>query len=184
MKFHNKLSLAALIAFGITAQAQAADSANINFAGNITASTCDVSVDGAGTSKEITLADITVPSMKDAVSSPAMKTNFQITVKNCATAPAGGKVLGQFSTNGNFNSTSNALLNTVAAGDKDAGFQVEDTATNTIIDFKSATPQSSADYDDTNGAVFNYTVGYIYSGAGTPTVGQVKANSTFTTTYP
>ncbi|ENS0171524.1 type 1 fimbrial protein, partial [Citrobacter freundii] len=44
--------------------------------------------------------------------------------------------------------------------------------------------QSEATYDTTNGAVFNYTVGYIYSGSGTPTVGVVKANTTFVTTYP
>jgi len=184
VKFHNKVGLAALIALGITAQAQAADLANIDFSGLIGASTCEVSIDGSGDSKEIALPEISVSSMKAAVSSPAMKTNFQITVKNCATAPAGGAVAGTFSTNGSFNSTSKVLLNTVAAGDQDSGFQVEDTSTNTAIDFNSATPQSSAPYDATNGAVFNYTVGYLYTGSGTPTVGQVKANTTFTTTYP
>ena len=185
MKFVNCLSAVALLVAGATFQAQAAgsDSANIDFSGNITSSTCDVSIDGISASKEVKLPDITVPAMQAAVSSPAMKTKFQITVKNCATEPAGGKVKGQFSTTGNYNSTSKALLN-AAAGDKDAGFQVEDTATSTIFDFTSATPQSEATYDTTNGAVFNYTVGYIYSGSGTPTVGVVKANTTFVTTYP
>lgn len=184
MKF-NYLSIATILFAGATFQTQAAgsDAANIDFAGNITSSTCDVSIDGISASKEVKLPDITVPLMKAAVSSPAMKTNFQITVKNCATAPTGGKVKGQFSTTGSYNSTSKSLLNT-AAGDKDAGFQVEDTATSTIIDFKSATPQSEANYDTTNGAIFDYTVGYIYSGSGTPAVGVVKANTTFTTTYP
>jgi major type 1 subunit fimbrin (pilin) len=182
VKFVNCLSAALLIA-GAAFQAQAAgsDSANIDFSGNITSSTCDVSIDGISASKEVKLPDITVSAMQAAVSSPAMKTKFQITVKNCATEPAGGKVKGQFSTTGNYNSTSKALLN-AAAGDKDAGFQVEDTATSTIIDFTSATPQSEA--DDTTNGVFNYTVGYIYSGSGTPTVGVVKANTTFVTTYP
>jgi major type 1 subunit fimbrin (pilin) len=186
MKSFTSLSVAAALVAGVTFQVQAAgsDAANIDFVGNITASTCDVSIDGVSASKEVQLRDVTVPVMQAAVTNPVMKTNFQITVKNCATAPTGGKVKGQFSTTGNFNSTTNALLNTVAAGDKDAGFQVEDTKTNTVIDFNSATPQSEADYDATNGAVFDYTVGYIYSGSGTPQVGQVKANTTFTTTYP
>lgn len=127
MKF-NYLSAAAILVAGITMQAQAADSANIDFAGNITTSTCDVSIDGVSASKEIKLADITVPAMKAATSSPAQKASFEITVKNCAQAPAGGKVKGQFSTAGGFNSTTQALLNTDASGDKDAGFQVEDTA--------------------------------------------------------
>lgn len=179
------LSAAAILAAGITTQAQAADLANIDFAGNITTSTCDVSIDGAGTSKEIKLDDITVPSMKAATSTPAQKASFGITVKNCAASVVdGGKVKGQFSTTGNYNSTTQALLNTDLSGDKDAGFRVQDTATNTIIDFKSALPQSEATYSATNGAAFNYTVGYIYSGTGTPTIGSVKANTTFTTTYP
>lgn len=186
MKFFTSLSVTAALVAGVTFQAQAvgSDAANIDFVGNITASTCDVSIDGVSASKEVKLPDITVPLMQTAINNPVMKTNFQITVKNCASAPAGGKVKGQFSTTGSFNSTTNALLNTVAAGDKDAGFQVEEPKTNTIIDFKSATPQSEADYDATNGAIFDYTVGYIYSGSGTPQVGQVKANTTFTTTYP
>lgn len=184
MKFVNCLSAVALLVAGATFQAQAAgsDSANIDFTGNITASTCTVSIDGGSASKEVKLPDITAASMQSAVSSAAMKTKFKITVKSCNPAPT-GKVKGQFSTSGNYNSTSKALLNT-AAGDKDAGFQVEDTATSTIIDFTSATPQSEATYDTTNGAEFNYTVGYIYSGSGTPTVGVVKANTTFVTTYP
>ena len=45
------LSAAAILVAGITTQAQAADLANIDFAGNITTSTCDVSIDGAGTSR-------------------------------------------------------------------------------------------------------------------------------------
>lgn len=116
--------MAAVLVAGTTFQVQAAgsDSANIDFVGNITASTCDVSIDGVSASKEVQLLDVTVPVMQAAVTNPVMKTNFQITVKNCATAPAGGKVKGQFSTTGNFNSTTKALLNTVAAGDKDAGF--------------------------------------------------------------
>ena len=108
MKFVNCLSAAALLVAGAAFQVQAAgsDSANIDFAGNITSSTCDVSIDGVSASKEVKLPDITVPAMQAAVSSPAMKTKFQITVKNCATEPAGGKVKGQFSTSGNYNSTS------------------------------------------------------------------------------
>lgn len=98
--------------------------------------------------------------MQAAISTPAMITPFQITVKNCATPPASGNVKGQFSTAGYFNSTTNALLNTASGGDKAAGFQVEETRT--VIDFKSATPQSEEPYDTTAGATFNYTVGYLY----------------------
>lgn len=179
------LSAAAVLVAGVSIQAQAADSANIDFVGNVTDSTCDVTIDGGSASKVITLTDITVPAMKAATSSPAQKASFAISVKNCAASVvAGSKIKGQFSTAGGYNSTTQALLNTDASGDKDAGFQVEDTATNTIIDFQSAAAQSEADYDDTDGAVFNYTVGYLYSGTGTPALGSVKANTTFTTTYP
>lgn len=75
------LSLAA--AMGFAATAQAASTGTITFEGELTATSCDVNVDGQGSDATITLPTMGINQL-DGVGKTAGRTNFVMDLTNCA----------------------------------------------------------------------------------------------------
>ncbi|ELY4748372.1 type 1 fimbrial protein [Cronobacter sakazakii] len=75
------LSLAAAMGFAVTAQA--ASTGTITFEGELTATSCDVNVDGQGSDATITLPTMGINQL-DAAGKTAGCTNFVMDLTNCA----------------------------------------------------------------------------------------------------
>ncbi|NUW65035.1 type 1 fimbrial protein [Cronobacter sakazakii] len=75
------LSLAAAMGFAVTAQA--ASTGTITFEGELTATSCDVNVDGQGSDATITLPTMGINQL-DAAGKTAGRTNFVMDLTNCA----------------------------------------------------------------------------------------------------
>ncbi|EJK9928803.1 type 1 fimbrial protein [Cronobacter sakazakii] len=75
------LSLAAAMGFAVTAQA--ASTGTITFEGELTATSCDVNVDGQGSDAIITLPTMGINQL-DAAGKTAGRTNFVMDLTNCA----------------------------------------------------------------------------------------------------
>lgn len=194
-----KSILTAAVVFALSAASSAYAGNTITFLGEITDSTCDVSVEGG--SSTITLPSVS-KSLLSATNSTAGRVSFALLAENCALGNGKSKVAAYFNGNGaegadanNIDSTTGYLNNlatdpnpTNAAYDADdATTYYQDAATNVqlrLIDGTSnavikagfADQVDDAGYvtvDTSNNARLPYSVEYI-SVAGSATPGPVK----------
>ncbi len=77
------LGLALAAAMGVAGTAQAASTGTITFEGELTATSCDVNVDGQGSDATITLPTMGINQL-DAAGKTAGRTNFVMDLTNCA----------------------------------------------------------------------------------------------------
>lgn len=188
-----KSILTAAVVFALSAASSAYAGNTITFLGEITDSTCDVSVEGG--SSTITLPSVS-KSLLSATNSTAGRVSFALLAENCALGNGKSKVAAYFNGNGaegadanNIDSTTGYLNNLATdpnpEDDADADYldaatnvqlRLIDGTSNAVIKAGFADQVDDAGYvtvDTSNNARLPYSVEYI-SVAGSATPGPVK----------
>jgi len=163
------------------------DSGTVNFAGKIVADTCEINVDGTGTtSSTVTFAD-TYPSDFGTDGKVGTSKAFKIEVKKCD--PLVAKLNLKFSgstTDAAFKRLQNDLSG--AGNATNVGITVSnDNGPKGDVLFDGSVPVAGTDVgNDATGAtasVFNYTANVIQVGDNAPTAGHYSSSATFEVVY-
>lgn len=180
-KLYMVMSACAIVSLsGINTANAATDKGKIQFAGEVIASTCDVSVDATGPNGTVTLDKVSTSTIAG-VGTTAKPKPFTISVTGCTASATGigiafGVATGTPDVNGN--------LANEEANPTDVSLQLVDVAkSNTKIDLNADQSGGSKFAIDADGkGSLKYNVQY-YSNAAAPTVGKVTANATYELSY-
>lgn len=163
-----------------TANAAAIDKGTIKFAGEVVASTCDVSVDATGPNGIVTLDKVSTETIAG-VGTTALPKPFTISVKSCAASATGigvnfGVENGAPDANGN--------LANEEATPTNVSLQLVDVANSMkAIDLNADQSSGSKFTIDASGnGSLDYKVQY-YSNDAAPVAGKVTANATYELSY-
>jgi major type 1 subunit fimbrin (pilin) len=176
MKKHKSINMLAL-ALIITGSAQGASTGTLSFTGEMSATTCSASVNGAGPSGSVTLPTISISSL-DAASKQAGNTLFTIQLSGCSgTLKTATASFEQVADGAGLQGA--VIKNSGTAGS--VGIVIYDAATNGFIHLEDTATQETYNtwYDISSGsATLRYSVRYYAFAATTPGTVIAKANYT------
>ncbi|MDZ7555953.1 fimbrial protein [Cronobacter sakazakii] len=180
------LSLAAAMGFAVTAQA--ASTGTITFEGELTATSCDVNVDGQGSDATITLPTMGINQL-DAAGKTAGRTNFVMDLTNCAGTLK--TVAAYFEAGASVDPVTGRLKNTIdsttGGGASKVSLQLRDGSSTSydVIkagDASQSTKTTFVTYDATEGtATLPYAVEYYAEDA--TTAGKVNSSVVYSLMY-
>lgn len=179
-----KLVLAAsLVAvFGMTGMAQAASTGTISFEGELTATSCDVNVDGQGTDATIKLPTAGINQLTTA-GQTAHRTGFNMALTNCAGTL---KTVSAFFEAGPTVDLVSGLLKNSSGTATNVSLQLLDASSPTYAAIKAGSGNQASDttyvaYDASGNANLPYAVQYYAEGA--TTAGTVKSSVVYSLQY-
>lgn len=175
------LATSLLAALGVTSMANAASTGVITFNGELTASTCDVSVDGQGADATVTLGAIGTNQLT-AAGQTAGSTNFNMALSNCSgtltTASA-------FFEDGATVDAATGRLRNASGSATNVSYQLRDDSSPTrdVIQVGNGSQVNNSTFVDVSSgsAVLPYAVEYYAEGA--TTAGTVVSNVTYSIQY-
>ena len=180
MKFKRSgLLIVAAVATGIAAPAAFASDGTITFNGKITATTCQISGNGGGSSFDVNLDEVSSTALPTDKATAAPR-GFTIALSNCT--PASGNAAVYFEPGATVDTTTGQLLN------------VNGTATNVelgLLNGDSSVIKLGQNSDTQNvkwasissgAATFQYYAQYVAKG-GAATAGSVKSSVTYSVIY-
>ncbi|SUP39624.1 fimbrial protein [Vibrio owensii] len=184
MKNKFKTMMPLITAFGVSLVALNANASDgtINFIGKVTASTCDISINGSGADAIITLPTVST-NVLSAVGDTAGRTNFTMELTNCS--PASGNVFSYFESGADVDAASGRLTNNLTA-DNSTGVDLQlldsDAAPIKVGDSSQMTDSEQVAIDTgTASATLNYAVEYYATAAAT--AGDLASTVTYSISY-
>ncbi|QXN65173.1 fimbrial protein [Serratia fonticola] len=179
-----KLALVASLvaAFGAVNMAQAASTGTITFNGELTATTCDVIVDGQAADATVVLPTMGINQL-DAVTKTAGDTGFIMALNNCAgtltTAAA------YFEAGSSVDLTTGRLKNLNGAGATNVSLQLLDAnnASPTVINAGNQIQSTTAGFKDISGGSANLSYIVRYYAEAATTAGLVDSNVVYSIQY-
>ncbi|MFN3071852.1 fimbrial protein [Serratia sp. J2] len=178
-----KLAIVASLvaAFGSVGLAQAASSGTITFNGELTASTCDVIVDGQAADATVVLPTIGT-NLLDAATKTAGETGFVMSLNNCAGTLQTASAF--FEAGASVDSVTGRLKN-LTGGATNVSLQLLDASSSSrsVIQAGNQNQKTATTYVDVSGGSANlpYAVRYYAEGATTP--GTVVSNVVYSIQY-
>jgi len=157
----------------------AASTGTITFVGEVTDTTCDVSVDGGSSDSTVTLPTVSTSNLAS-VGDTAGRVEFDITLTNCSSAAQDAYAF--FEAGENVDSSTGRLINTGTATNVDLQLLDVDnlyTPINIGNTLQHSDSSATAIFNDT--ARLNYAVEYYANAASTP--GDVSSSVTYTVSY-
>lgn len=170
-----------LLAAGGTDAGFAASAGNIQFNGELTATTCDVSIDGQGPDATVTLPTIST-SQFSYYGKGVGRTSFVMELSNCTGSQ--GTVSAFFESGPTVDATSGLLLNTGGTASRIALELLDGTTGNQVHVGYSSQVSENAYVDISSGsAQLPYAVQYIGTQPTPPGPGTVASNVTYSLQY-
>ncbi|MCS2169597.1 type 1 fimbrial protein [Scandinavium sp. TWS1a] len=170
------LTTASAILLGASVSADAASTGTITFNGELTDSTCEVTVDGQGADATVTLPTVSINELTSS-GQVTGRTAFNLQLSDCVVGTSGGqsKVSAFFQTGATVDQNSGRLLNTATTGATLVDLQLLDGSNSDSVINVGSTDQVSdmtyVDIDQTAGtATLPYAVEYYANGQTTPGV--------------
>ncbi|ELY3544905.1 type 1 fimbrial protein [Cronobacter turicensis] len=177
------LSLAA--AMGFAATAQAASTGTITFEGELTATSCDVTVDGQGSDATVTLPTLGINQL-EAAGKTAGRTNFLMELANCEGTLK--TVAAYFEAGASVDPVTGRLKNATGTDNaKNVSLQLRDGSSTSYAVIKAGSASQATDttyiaYDATDGsATLPYAVEYYAEDA--TTAGKVNSSVVYSLMY-
>ncbi|HFW6380829.1 fimbrial protein [Klebsiella aerogenes] len=181
-----KLTAIAIIGLGSALSAQATSTGTITFNGELTDSTCDVSVNGQGSDANITLPTVSINELTTAGKTTG-RTAFNLQLTDCVPGTSGGqsKVSAFFQTGATVDQSTGRLKNTDTAGATMVDLQLLDASnSDAVINVGSTDQVSDMTYTDINAdgtATLPYAVEYYANGQ--TTAGKVASSVVYNLQY-
>ncbi|MGL5129910.1 MAG: fimbrial protein [Aeromonas popoffii] len=169
-------------AFGSVGMAQAASSGTINFSGELTANTCEVTVDGQTANATVTLPTVGTNQLTTA-SDTAGDTGFVMALKNCSGALQTASAY--FEAGASVDPMTGRLKNLNGAGAQSVSLELLDAnnPTPSVINIGSHDQITSAGYKDISGGTANLSYIVRYYAEGATTAGLVNSNVVYSIQY-
>ncbi|HEY2454433.1 MAG TPA: fimbrial protein [Scandinavium sp.] len=170
------LTATCALSLGVSFASNAASTGTITFNGELTDSTCDVTVNGQGEDATITLPTVSINELTTS-GEVTGRTAFNLGLTNCVVGTEGGqsKVSAFFQTGATVDQNTGRLINTASGGATLVDLQLLDASnSNAVINVGSTdqvTDMAYVDIDPTAGtATLPYAVEYYANGQTTPGV--------------
>lgn len=180
------IGLSLLAALGMTTSVQAASTGTITFNGELTDSTCDVSIENQGADATITLPTVSVNTLKT-LGDTNGKTSFNMNISKCVVGTEGGhSKVSAFFQPGNTVDLSTGRLKNVGGSAKQVDLQLLDASGNyAVINVGNTSQVNDMAYVDINQAtgtaLVPYAVQYYANGQTTP--GTVTSSVVYNLQY-
>lgn len=175
------LASAAVVVLASMGMAQAASTGTITFNGELTATTCDVSIDSQGPDSTVVLPTISINNLAQA-GETAGRTGFNIGLSNCAGTLRTASAF--FETGNSVDPTTGRLTN-VSGTATNVSLQLRDSSSPTaaVIMAGNSSQATATTYRDISSGTANlpYSVEYFANGA--TTAGTVISNVVYSIQY-
>ncbi|MBP6346673.1 fimbrial protein [Neisseriaceae bacterium CLB008] len=169
-----------LAALGLVGQAQASDG-NITFNGELTASTCDVVVDGQASDATIVLPTVSVSAL-DAAAKTAGQTTFSMALSNCTGTLQTASAF--FESGASVEAATGRLQNmTGTAGNVSLQLIDSSSASNAVIKAGDQSQINNTTYVDISGGSANLPYAVRYYAEAPTTAGTVVSNVVYSIQY-
>ncbi|MGO3859350.1 MAG: fimbrial protein [Neisseriaceae bacterium] len=169
-----------LAALGLVGQAQASDG-NITFNGELTASTCDVVVDGQASDATIVLPTVSVSAL-DAAAKTSGQTTFSMALSNCTGTLQTASAF--FESGASVEAATGRLQNmTGTAGNVSLQLIDSSSASNAVIKAGDQSQINNTTYVDISGGSANLPYAVRYYAEAPTTAGTVVSNVVYSIQY-
>lgn len=183
----NKFAVAissVMLSFGVVSMANATSTGTITFNGEVTDTTCEVSVNGQGADATVVLPTVPATELKTSGMTTG-RTNFDLQLTNCTVGADGAKtVAAYFQTGATVDNTSGRLKQTDTAGAKNVSLQLRDGTNTNVIFVGSSTQQNTNNFVDISSAT-SVTMPYSveYYAEDTASAGAVASSVVYNLQY-
>lgn len=169
---------------GMASMASATSTGTITFTGEVTDTTCEVSVNGDGADATVTLPTVPATELKTTGLTTG-RTNFDLQLSNCSVGANGANtVSAYFQTGSTVDTTSGRLKQTDTSGAQNVSLQLRDGTNSNVIFVGSSTQQSTNYYANIASATsvtLPYSVEYYAEDAAT--AGAVSSSVVYNLQY-
>ncbi|QKJ89244.1 Type 1 fimbrial protein [Paramixta manurensis] len=173
-----KSLLASLVALSVISTAASASVGTITINGELTASTCDVSVNGGGVDATVTLPTLPAKTLA-AAGVTAGDTAFTMELSNCE--PKSGDVIAYFEHGATVDAASGRLNNVNATGAKNVQVELLDSSSAPV--YVGNTAQRTATPTALNNGAANLVYQARYYATGVSTSGELNTSVTYSIDY-